>query len=127
MGAGGFGSVYYARYRNEEVAAKSIDVMEQENVVSFLKEIKLLSSVKHKNIVEFIGVMFSVNNKRIWLITELMDTDLKKAMLTLKKNQKWRIAKDIANAMYVFFLFFFYFFFYYYFIIFNILFLSYIF
>ena len=43
--------------------------------------------------------MISPSSNKIWLITELMDSDLRKVMPTLKGINKWRIAKDICNAM----------------------------
>jgi hypothetical protein len=73
IGSGGFGVVFNATYKNMGVAAKSINVMEDEIFISFLKEIKLLSSVDHPNIVKFIGIVVPEDRSKVFLLTELMD------------------------------------------------------
>jgi serine/threonine protein kinase len=42
LGSGGFGLVFAAVYRSKNVAAKSIEVNDENMVADFLKEIKLM-------------------------------------------------------------------------------------
>jgi serine/threonine protein kinase len=53
------------------VAAKAVYGFSAEVFSSFAKEIKLISSVHHPNIVSFIGTVYM--DDRLWLITELLD------------------------------------------------------
>ncbi len=71
-----------------------------DNVTQFAKEIKLLSVMKHKNIIEFIGILILNTEQKLYLVTELMDTDLSKVMKQLNFSQKLRVAKNIAKGMY---------------------------
>ncbi len=41
--------VYQATYKDKQVAAKSIEVMEENVVAAFLKEIKLMSAIHHES------------------------------------------------------------------------------
>ncbi len=47
----------------------------QEVFSAFVKEIKLLASISHPNIVTFLGIY--LDNDILYLVTELMDTDLR--------------------------------------------------
>ena len=59
IGAGGFGEVYKCNYNGKMVAVKTLQHCEPENrqsmMAEFLVEMKLMSKLKHPNIVSFIG------------------------------------------------------------------------
>ncbi len=56
------------------------------------------SQLKHKNVVEFLGVVHK--SEKIFLVMELMDTDLRKVATRLSIEEDFRVAKQIAEAMY---------------------------
>jgi serine/threonine protein kinase len=58
----------------------------------------LTSLLNHENIVEFIGVVITSTNK-VWLVTELMDGDLKSVLKIATNTSKVHIAKQIALAL----------------------------
>ncbi|XP_070064900.1 mitogen-activated protein kinase kinase kinase 7 isoform X2 [Drosophila virilis] len=54
LGAGGFGLVFEAKWRNRKVAAKKLIITSEENA-ELNKELDNLSRLRHANIVEFFG------------------------------------------------------------------------
>ncbi len=56
--------------------------------------------LKHPNIVKFLGIVVSTSKNQLYLITELMDTDLKKVLYKLTRDEKLRVAKEVAFGMY---------------------------
>jgi len=100
VGTGGQGEVEKVMYKGKLAAAKSIPKKffgDQYALSEFLYEIKLFSSLKHKNIISFYGVC--VESERIWLIMEYMDLTLKDVMNKLKLHDKIRVSLSIAEAM----------------------------
>lgn len=59
IGAGGFGEVYKAKYNNEIVAVKTLQKIEDDDpqavIAEFMVEMKLMSKLRHPNIVSFLG------------------------------------------------------------------------
>ncbi len=55
IGRGSYGIVYKARYLSEEVVVKKILGESTDEEESFIKEAKLIKSLKHQNIVSFKG------------------------------------------------------------------------
>ena len=120
IGRGGQGLVQRGRYHDKDVALKSIVAFDDNQIASFIQEIKILrwvgwfsgyfctpywdsglnlcSQVKHKNIVEFVGIIVSKNSK-IYMVTELMATDLNTIKHKLTLYEKLKIAKDVCEAM----------------------------
>lgn len=93
--------MYSAIYKKKrEVAAKSIVHfgVDHTEVAAFLKEIKLMSALRHENILTIIGVLVTKSMK-VWLITELMESDLKTSLPALKPLQRVKVAHDIAKGM----------------------------
>ncbi|KAG6960077.1 hypothetical protein JG688_00009778 [Phytophthora aleatoria] len=59
IGRGAFGEVYRGRYRGQDVAIKALVPerrKDMEHIEAFLSEMKLMATVEHPNIVQFIGV-----------------------------------------------------------------------
>ncbi len=59
----------------------------------------IFSLIKHENIVEFIGIVISPKDNKVYMITELMDCDLSKVMEKLTYDEKTRVAKEVATGM----------------------------
>jgi len=98
IGGGGQGVVHKAKYQYKDIALKSCNFHNDMHFTSFAKEIKILSVLHHKNIVELIGIVI-MPQEQIYLATELMDTDLSRAIPLLSFEEKMRVSKDIANGM----------------------------
>ncbi len=97
IGNGGQGQVQRGVYKSQPIALKTCTIGTEEDFVRFAKEIKILSLLKHKNIVKFIGIVLQRN--KVFLATELMDMDLSSAMHFLNYEQKLRVAKNISSGM----------------------------
>jgi len=71
IGAGGFGEVYKAKWKSEMVAVKTLsktdDDDQQAQIAEFMVEMKLMSKLKHPNIVVFLGACVQVPNLAIVL------------------------------------------------------------
>ncbi|KAF7056058.1 hypothetical protein CFC21_063513 [Triticum aestivum] len=82
IGEGTYGVVYKARDRatNETIALKKIRLEQEDEGVpsTAIREISLLKEMQHGNIVKLHDVVHS--EKRIWLVFEYLDLDLKKFM-----------------------------------------------
>uniref|UniRef100_A0A8I6Y392 [RNA-polymerase]-subunit kinase n=1 Tax=Hordeum vulgare subsp. vulgare TaxID=112509 RepID=A0A8I6Y392_HORVV len=82
IGEGTYGVVYKARDRatNETIALKKIRLEQEDEGVpsTAIREISLLKEMQHRNIVKLHDVVHS--EKRIWLVFEYLDLDLKKFM-----------------------------------------------
>jgi hypothetical protein len=97
IGQGGQGVVRRAKFKGQDVAAKAVVDFSQEVFSSFVKEIKLLASISHPNIVKFMGIY--LDNDVLYLVTELMDTDLRAILSQLDSRMKIQVAIDIASAV----------------------------
>eukprot|EP00184_Porphyridium_aerugineum_P003147 CAMPEP_0184695860 /NCGR_PEP_ID=MMETSP0313-20130426/3354_1 /TAXON_ID=2792 /ORGANISM="Porphyridium aerugineum, Strain SAG 1380-2" /LENGTH=857 /DNA_ID=CAMNT_0027154387 /DNA_START=697 /DNA_END=3270 /DNA_ORIENTATION=+ len=71
IGAGGFGEVYKAKYKNEMIAVKTLQKVDDDDqqavVAEFMVEMKLMSKLKHPNIVPFLGACVQQPNLAILL------------------------------------------------------------
>mmetsp|Transcript_5336 Transcript_5336/g.15943 ORF Transcript_5336/g.15943 Transcript_5336/m.15943 type:complete len:779 (-) Transcript_5336:1775-4111(-) len=71
IGAGGFGEVYKAKYNNEMVAVKTLQKIEDDDpqavIAEFMVEMKLMSKLRHPNIVSFLGASIVPPNLAIML------------------------------------------------------------
>ena len=97
IGQGGQGAVRRAIYDGELVAAKVVIDFSPDVFSSFLKEIKLLASITHPNIVQFRGIL--LKDQRLYLITELMDTDLTQLLSQLDDQMRAQVSMDVASAL----------------------------
>lgn len=74
IGAGGFGEVYKCKWSDTMVAVKTLQKIEDEDpqavMAEFMVEIKLMSKLKHPNIVSFLGA--SINAPKLAIILEFM-------------------------------------------------------
>jgi hypothetical protein len=97
IGEGGQATVWKAFYKEKFVAAKSIFFDDPTSLTDFRKEIKFLSALQHENIVKCLGIVIAAD--KIWLITELMDSNLESILKILKPHQKRKAGVEIARAM----------------------------
>lgn len=74
IGAGGFGEVYKCKYDKKMVAVKTLQKIEDDDpqalMAEFMVEMKLMSKLRHPNIVEFIGAC--IHNPNLAIILEFM-------------------------------------------------------
>ncbi|KAF8014095.1 hypothetical protein BT93_H0055 [Corymbia citriodora subsp. variegata] len=104
LGEGGFGRVYegYLSDANSRVAIKKIRAESKQGVKEYTTEVKIISQLRHKNLVQLVG--WCHEKKELLLVYELMpngslDSHLfnSKAFLTWEK--RYKIAQDIASAL----------------------------
>ncbi|ETN19815.1 serine/threonine protein kinase [Phytophthora nicotianae INRA-310] len=107
---GGFGEVYRRKYNNEDAAIKMLFPemrSDLKKVHVFLAEVKLMASLSHPCIVQFVGVSWG-SLTDLCVLTELMKGgDLRSQLKRLEDQHhhqgidydKIRIAYDIAQAL----------------------------
>lgn len=74
IGAGGFGEVYKCKWENSMVAVKTLQKIEDDDpqavMAEFMVEMKLMSKLRHGNVVAFIGA--SITAPKLAIILEFM-------------------------------------------------------
>ncbi|VAI10934.1 unnamed protein product [Triticum turgidum subsp. durum] len=100
IGEGTYGVVYKARDRatNETIALKKIRLEQEDEGVpsTAIREISLLKEMQHGNIVKLHDVVHS--EKRIWLVFEYLDLDLKKFMDSCPEFAKSPALIKVSNV-----------------------------
>ncbi|KAI3432258.1 hypothetical protein D9Q98_003819 [Chlorella vulgaris] len=101
LGAGAYGQVYKAfLYGVHPVAVKVFHTQDDVPTDDFWREISILRTCRHSNIVQFQGAC--VDGDTTMMVTELLDTDLYRA-LQAKRVSWYRhgldIALDVAQAL----------------------------
>ena len=112
LGRGAFGEVRVAKWRNIDVACKRLHSSESSDQVEDLdndtlsalkQEVHMLSTLRHPNLVLFLGICGDLNGKNTAILTELMPCSLydivevKKVRLNLADVLD--IANDVANGL----------------------------
>ena len=104
LGKGFFGEVYLVTHRqtNEKMVLKELYRVEEEAESNFLKEVAVLRSLNHTNVLHFIGVLY--RDKRLHLLTEFISGGTLKELIQdmnrpLSWQQRINFAKDIASGM----------------------------
>ncbi|XP_013119394.2 LIM domain kinase 1 isoform X2 [Stomoxys calcitrans] len=104
LGKGFFGQVFKVTHRNtkEVMVLKELYRVDENAQNNFLKEVAVLKSLKHKNVLKFIGVLYK--DKRLHLVTEyIAGGSLKELLhdsgLPLTWPERISFAKDIACGM----------------------------
>ncbi|XP_054086831.1 LIM domain kinase 1 isoform X2 [Zeugodacus cucurbitae] len=104
LGKGFFGQVYKVTHRltKEVMVLKELYRVDEEAQRNFLKEVAVLRSLHHKNVLRFIGVLYK--DKKLHLVTEyIAGGSLKELIhdsgLPLTWPQRVSFARDIACGM----------------------------
>lgn len=104
IGAGGYGEVYRARYRDMSVAMKVLRGPTNDSVMEeFEQEIKFMQTVRHPNIVLFLGAGRTRDGSP-FLVSELVARGSLRDLLddysqVLSVDRKINFALDIARGM----------------------------
>ncbi|KAL9914445.1 LIM domain kinase 1 isoform X1 [Glossina fuscipes] len=104
LGKGFFGQVYKVTHRltKEVMVLKELYRVDEEAQRNFLKEVAVLRSLNHPNVLKFIGVLYK--EKRLHLVTEYVAGGSLKELihdsgLPLSWTERISFAKDIACGM----------------------------
>jgi len=102
IGKGAFGEVYKGDYFGTEVAVKKLSYMEEDDELYFQREVSALKSIRHPNIVTFMGAAYQGTD--LFIVTEYVSRGalrgvLKNPEVPLSWQVRGRIALDIACAM----------------------------
>ena len=97
LGEGTYGSVYKGidRETNSPVAMKFMNIFDNEEGISqtTLREISILRSLNHPNIIQLLE--YHIDEKNIILVTQFMDIDLRKYLLRKRGPLESRYIKSI--------------------------------
>jgi hypothetical protein len=101
---GSYGDVYKARYRDMTVALKKLKLQTREFERDFLKETELMKSMRHENIVLFIGAGKFETNDCPFLVLEYMQNGaltgiLRNTDVHLSRKQQLSFCLDAAKGM----------------------------
>jgi len=109
VGIGGFAEVYRGIWKQTEVAIKKLKIHTNKDLIEgLLSESRMLADLRHKNIIEFVGVCTEPDN--FCMITEFMSRGNLFDLLHNDKNadsqifqQSWTLklksARDVAHGM----------------------------
>eukprot|EP00731_Ephydatia_muelleri_P033519 Em0031g27a len=100
LGVGGWGEVRVAMFRGARVAAKFIHnaIISPHNINLFLREMHMAASVRHPNLLLFIGASLDDDNKPV-ILTELMPTNLRSIIVALPQDHVITIGIDVARGL----------------------------
>ncbi|GMF18785.1 unnamed protein product [Phytophthora lilii] len=110
IGRGAFGEVYRGRYRDQDVAVKTLLAEKRKDMThiqAFLSEVRLMATMEHPHIVQFIGVAWE-SLSDLFCVTEFMaGGDLRTLLKDYLTNNvpqgmdasKMQIAYQVAYAL----------------------------
>ncbi|KAL5509672.1 hypothetical protein EMCRGX_G005075 [Ephydatia muelleri] len=99
LGVGGWGEVRVAMFRGVRVAAKFIHnaIICPHNINLFLREMHMAASVRHPNLLLFIGA--SLDDNKPVILTELMPKNLRSIIVALPRDHVITIGIDVARGL----------------------------
>lgn len=97
IGEGGYSKVYQAKLEDGRAVAVKVLKASNRAVEDLLREVDLISTIKHENIVEMIGYF---NSKEVQAIVyNLLKGCLKQNLRELKWKERMRVAVGVAKAL----------------------------
>ncbi|GLD99044.1 hypothetical protein PINS_up007762 [Pythium insidiosum] len=106
LGSGGHGVVYLVKYQQERLLASKRIIPSQfthHRLEVFVNEIKLIASLRHANIVEFIGASWTSEDDLQALFEYMPNGDLRSYLDKWERGvwnrEKTQIALDVAQAL----------------------------
>ena len=83
LGRGGWGAIKIGIFREQRVAVKQMYqvIMSSDNLELIYREINTMATLRHPNILQFIGAVLDDPSCNHMIITEVMDTTLKNAYI----------------------------------------------
>ncbi|XP_026333809.1 uncharacterized protein LOC113240661 isoform X2 [Hyposmocoma kahamanoa] len=104
LGSGFFGQVYKVTHRatDEVMVLKQLYRVDEDAQRNFLKEVAVLRSLNHPNVLRFIGVLYK--DKRLHLVTEYVAGGtlhqlIQDASVKLSWARRARLARDVARGV----------------------------
>lgn len=104
LGKGFFGQVFQVTHKEtgEVMVLKELYRVDEEAQKNFLKEVAVLRSLSHDNVLHFIGVLYK--DKKLHLVTEFISGGTLKEILhdqmePLSWEERINFARDIASGM----------------------------
>lgn len=106
VGEGGFGEVFLGYWNGKKIAVKKLSVKNfkyRENISRFINEINIISSLRHPNIVLYMGA--SIDNDNYYMITEYLPYGslfdyVRKEKRKFSEREQINIAYEMAIALY---------------------------
>tara|TARA_B100000085_G_scaffold275962_1_gene294490 strand:- start:7110 stop:8099 length:990 start_codon:yes stop_codon:yes gene_type:complete len=102
--SGSFSNIYNCNWRGSKIAIKKPKTSKIYNFLDFLKEINVWSSLRHPNLVQFMGISFNNDYNDISILMEKIDgvnlhEYLKKSTMSLSFSKKSHIASQLINVI----------------------------
>ena len=99
LGVGGWGEVRMATFRGLKVAAKFLhgEIISPHNTDLFIREMNMAASVRHPNLLLFIGA--SLDDNKPVILTELMPANLRSIIRALPRALAVCIGTDVARGL----------------------------
>jgi serine/threonine protein kinase len=105
VGEGGFGEVFLGTWNGKKIAVKKLSVKHyknRENICRFINEINVISSLRHPNIVLYIGA--SIDKDDYYMITEYLPRGslfdyMRKEKSKFTEREQINIAYEMAVAL----------------------------
>uniref|UniRef100_H3HAH9 Protein kinase domain-containing protein n=2 Tax=Phytophthora ramorum TaxID=164328 RepID=H3HAH9_PHYRM len=110
IGRGAFGEVHRGRYRDQDVAIKTLLPEKRKDLAhiqAFLSEVRIMATMEHPQVVQFIGVAWE-SLSEVYCVTEFMGGgDLRTLLIDYlasgvpqgMDNNKMKIAYQVAHAL----------------------------
>jgi len=107
VGRGAMGEVFEAMYMDAPVALKRLPValLNKESAEQYVAEVKLHKELRHPNVVQLMGVVWSEESEMVGMVLELMTRGSLRSVLQDRSLQlswedpKCKLAIDIAKGM----------------------------
>ncbi|MCD7463311.1 hypothetical protein HAX54_050321 [Datura stramonium] len=96
-GEGGHSRVYRANLENGQVAAVKVLKYTQRSEDDLFREVEILSSLKHENIIQLVGYCYSKDMRAI--VYNLLKDSLKQRLKQLNWNTRMQLAIGVARGL----------------------------